>query len=224
MEHFPVFLDMKGRRAVVLGGEDAASQKLDLLIRAHARPVVVASALDPRIAAWVAAGACAHHPGPFAPECLDGAVLAIAASGEEALDAAFSAAAQARNIPVNVVDRPALSSFIMPAIVDRSPVVVAISTGGTSPTLAQMIRAHIEDMLPQRLGGLARLLGAMRQAVHERIPEPARRREFWRRVVARRVADIGLTGHANTAPRALVRTLRRKQADTSQTNDRRLQG
>ena len=151
MEHFPVFLDVRGRRVVVLGGGDAAAQKLALLIRAHARPVVVSSALDPRIAAWVASGTCAHDAGPFAAECLDGAVLAIAASGDEALDAAFSAAAQARNVPVNVVDRPALSSFIMPSIVDRDPVIVAISTGGTSPTLAQMIRACIEDMLPQRV-------------------------------------------------------------------------
>src|SRR4051812_24784448 len=148
MDHFPIFLDLKGRKVLVCGGGDAAAQKIELLIRAGTKPLVIAPTISPAIGEWIAAGACEHGGAEFDPADLDGAALVIVATEDELLAQTVSAAAQARQLPVNVVDRPELCSFIMPAIVDRAPVLVAVSTGGRSPTLAQIVRERIDAMLP----------------------------------------------------------------------------
>jgi uroporphyrin-III C-methyltransferase/precorrin-2 dehydrogenase/sirohydrochlorin ferrochelatase len=166
--------------------------------------------LTPEIAAWVASGLCEHRSDPFDEGCLTDAALAIGASGDESLDAALSAAARARSLPVNVVDRPTLSTFIMPAIVERSPVVIAISTGGTSPTLAQWIRERIERLLPRGVGALARLAGAMRPLVQRSLPDPARRRRFWRATLTGSIGGLALAGELKDAEAALLTALHRE--------------
>ena len=180
MEYFPIFLDLRDRRAVVLGGGAEVVRKIKLLIRAGARPLVVARKVAPEIAAWVASHRCEHWADPFEPSCLAGAAVAIAASGDQLLDIAFVTAAQVRGVPVNAVDRPELSSFIMPAIVERGPVTIAVSTGGASPTLAQIVRDRIELALPPGIGQLAWLAGKLRPVVRSCLRDPARRRGFWR--------------------------------------------
>jgi uroporphyrin-III C-methyltransferase/precorrin-2 dehydrogenase/sirohydrochlorin ferrochelatase len=190
MDHFPIFLDVKHRRAVVVGGGEAAARKLELLIRAGARPLVVAPSVNAEIAAWVADGACDHDAAPFDAACLIGAMLVIIATDDETLTMCAAAAAQGRGLPVNVVDRPELSNFIMPAIVDRSPVVVAISTGGASPTLAQMIRRRIEKLLPPSISRLASLAGSLRPLVQRFLPTPAQRKAFWLAALSGYAAEL----------------------------------
>src|SRR5207244_1839200 len=117
------------------------------------------------------------------PSDLRGAVAAFAATGDVDRDTAAQRVAKSIGVPVNVADRPALCDFILPAIVDRDDVVVAISTGGASPTLAAALRGRIETALPQRIGALARLAATFRAQVNALVVDPARRRAFWRRLV-----------------------------------------
>jgi uroporphyrin-III C-methyltransferase/precorrin-2 dehydrogenase/sirohydrochlorin ferrochelatase len=209
MDHFPIFLDVKTRRMIVVGGGEEAARKVELLIRAGARPLVMSPALNTEIATWVAHEVCDHDPAPFAPASLSGAMLVIVATQDEALTQRAAAAAHAHGILVNVVDRPELSNFIMPAIVDRSPVVVAISTGGTSPTLAQMIRDKIEKLLPPSVGRLARLAGSMRPLVQRFLPTPAQRKAFWRAALAGYIPELVHSNRDGTAYLALLAELDR---------------
>jgi uroporphyrin-III C-methyltransferase/precorrin-2 dehydrogenase/sirohydrochlorin ferrochelatase len=209
LEHFPVFLDLRGQRAVVVGGGAEAAKKAALLRRAGAELTVVTGALDPELARLAGKAGLRLDPGPFAARHLDGAALVVAASGSEALDARVAAEARARGILVNVVDRAALSSFVMPAIVDRSPVVIAISTGGTSPTLAQILRARIEAALPPGIAALARLAGALRPEAKRRVAEPGVRRALWRRLLGGRFAALALAGAEGAARREFAREVER---------------
>jgi uroporphyrin-III C-methyltransferase / precorrin-2 dehydrogenase / sirohydrochlorin ferrochelatase len=140
----------------------------------------------------------------LAREDLHGASVAFAATGDEERDAMASRLARSVGVPVNVADRPALCDFIMPAIVDRDDVVVAISTGGVSPTLASLLRARIEAVLPERIGDLARLASTFRAQVRALIRDPARRRVFWRRLAEGPAARLVLAGDEAAARRAAL--------------------
>lgn len=163
MESLPIFMKLQGRPAAVIGDTPAARRKAALLERAGARLLRAGSAAG-------------------AEEALAGAALAVVDTGDRATDAAVAAQARARGVPVNVVDDEALSTFTFGAIVDRSPVLLAISTGGRSPSLATALRARLEAALPASLGALAEAAGAFREAARQQIPEAARRRRFWGRV------------------------------------------
>jgi len=189
MRSFPLFLSLQGRRALVVGGNERAMSKVDLLVAAGADVEVID---DGR---------------PFEERDLTGVALAIVATDDEALQARVSQAAQARGVPVNVIDRPALSSFIMPAIVDRGPVTVAISTGGAAPALARKLRAEIERALPPAIGRLARFAEIFRVQVRRTLAEPRARRLFWDRVFDGSVGRLALAGDETAARRALIRLL-----------------
>src|SRR5580704_932736 len=152
MDYLPIFIMVKDAPAVVVGGGQVALRKVEWLLAAHARVTVVAPALAAGLAELVARGAVQHIAASFAPEQLQHAELVIAATDAGDINAAV---AQAARVPVNVVDTPELSSFIFPAIIDRSPVIVAVGSGGRSPVLARRVRAQIEALLPAKLGALA---------------------------------------------------------------------
>lgn len=180
MRHLPVFFDLARAKVVVVGEGFAA---------------------DRRAALARSAGAEVVRESDFA-----GAVLAFVATGNEATDQAAAAAARAAGVPVNVADRPELCDFILPAIVDRGEVVVAISTGGASPTLATLLRGRIEALLPERIGALARLARTFRAQVGTLIDQ-ASRRAFWHRMLEGRPAQLALSGDEVGARRAALRLL-----------------
>lgn len=186
MRHFPAFLDLQGRTVLVLGAGEIAMRK--------AAPLA-------------AAGAVIRQAEHFDAAQLDGVVLAVGADAPEPDLLALSQAAQARGIPVNVVDRPALCSFIMPAIVDRDPVTIAISTGGAAPVLARMVRQKIEAVLPPTLGVLAALAGRMNAAVRRALPELGARRRFLEHALAGPPAALALAGRVAEAENAFARAL-----------------
>ena len=162
MTLFPLFADLQGRRTLVVGGGAVASRKAQSLLQAGALVTVGAPELDPALARLAAEGRLTHLRGGFEPAWLDGAWLVIAATDDRAVNAAVNAAAQALQVFCNVVDDPQLSSFQVPSIVDRSPLVVAISSSGVAPVLARRLRERIETLL--RGAGHADAL-AMRAAV-----------------------------------------------------------
>ncbi len=185
MKHLPLFFDLSGRKVVVVGEGAAADRRADLVRSSGAEIRRVASS---------------------AVEASDfrGAAAAFIATGDADRDAAAQRLAKSAGVPVNVADRPSLCDFILPAIVDRDEVVVAISTGGASPTLATVLRGRIEAALPQRIGAVARLAATFRAQVNALIGEPNRRRAFWRRLVEGPVGRLALAGDDAGARRSAL--------------------
>jgi uroporphyrin-III C-methyltransferase/precorrin-2 dehydrogenase/sirohydrochlorin ferrochelatase len=204
MDYLPIFLDLRGRRCLLVGGGEAAAAKAALLRRAGAEIAVVAHRLCPDLADAVRRGAAIHLAEDFTAPLLDGAVLVMVAGETPAVSAAVSRAAQARALPVNVMDEAAFCSFIVPAIVDRSPVVVAIASGGRAPMLASLLRQWLDRALPERLGSLAALAGGFRPLVKRRLAAPAARRRFWRQVFTGKTASLALAGNQAAARGALL--------------------
>jgi uroporphyrin-III C-methyltransferase / precorrin-2 dehydrogenase / sirohydrochlorin ferrochelatase len=207
MDFLPIFLDLKNRLCVVVGGGEVAARKTALLLRAGASVTVCAPSLVATLAEMAADGHIRHHAGEFSEGVLDGSVLAIAATDDASVNRQVSEAAKTRRIPVNVVDHPELCSFIVPSIIDRSPVVAAVSTGGTSPVLARLIRARLETLIPAGYGRLAVMAARFRDRVKVRFKTINRRREFWEDVLQGPVAELVFAGREGDAEAALQRKL-----------------
>ena len=203
MDFLPVFLNVRDQPCLVIGGGEVAARKVALLLRAQARVTVVAPALGENLKTDLAAKRIDHRARAFTPADLDGFKLAIAATDDDAVNRAAAAAATARNVPINVVDTPSLCSFIMPSIIDRSPVVVAVSSGGASPVLARLLRARLETLIPASYGRLARLVASFRDRVKQRFEGGADRRVFWERVLQGPIAEMVFSGREPAAHAAL---------------------
>jgi len=214
MDYLPIFLSLHRRPVVVVGGGNVALRKVTTLLEAGAQVTVIAPVLDLQLAAQAERGELRHIAASFSPSHLDDAAVAIAATDDPGVNREVSQAAQQRGIPVNVVDDAELSTFIFPAIIDRSPVLVAVSSGGRAPVLARRIRAQIEALLPGRLGALARFMGARRRALRQVLAAPARQR-FWERIVGGPVASRVLAGDEAGAERAYARELLTSQLSTA---------
>ena len=207
MDYLPVFLRVKSQPVLVVGGGSVALRKALWLLKAGAQVSVVAPHIVPELEQRAAAGELTWLDAEFTPAQLHGAVAVVAATGERAVNAAVSHAARELRVPVNVVDDAELSTFIFPAIVDRSPVLVAVSSSGTAPVLARRVRAQIEALLPGRLGALAHFMGAQREALRRALA-PAARRPLWERIADGAVATRVLAGDAAGAAAALAREVR----------------
>jgi uroporphyrin-III C-methyltransferase/precorrin-2 dehydrogenase/sirohydrochlorin ferrochelatase len=206
MDFLPIFLDIRGQPCLVVGGGEVAARKSALLLRAGARVTVLAPKLSAAFDADLAAARIAHRAARFRDEDLDGVAVAIAATSDDAVNRSVAAAAKARRIPVNVVDQPALCSFILPSIIERTPLVVAVSSGGASPVLARLLRARLESLIPAGYGRLAALAGAFRDRVKARFKPPERRR-FWERVLQGPIAELVFSGRDAEARTALQASL-----------------
>ena len=207
MRFFPVFLNLKGRRCLVVGGGEVAANKLQGLLEAEAEATLVAPEATAEIAALEEQGRISRQAREFIPEDLAGCALVIAATDDEQTNRRVAEAATARNIPVNVVDNPQLCGFIMPSVVNRSPVQVAVSTGGASPVLARLLRARLETLIPAAYGRLATLLRDFRGRVKARIPQATERRRFWEDIAQGPVAEMVFAGQDEAAARALEQAL-----------------
>jgi uroporphyrin-III C-methyltransferase/precorrin-2 dehydrogenase/sirohydrochlorin ferrochelatase len=206
MDYLPVFLRIRGRGVLVVGGGEVALRKVRWVLKAGAQVTLAARELHPELLEHVLRDGVRHAAAQFSPELLREVVAVIAATDVPRVNAQVAAAAQARALPVNVVDDAELSTFIFPAIVDRSPLIVAVSSAGHAPVLARRVREQIEALLPARLGALGRFMGAQRHLVQRALGRLARR-PFWERLVDGPVATHVLAGADDAACRALEREL-----------------
>jgi len=213
MGFLPIFLNLSDRPCLVVGGGDIASRKIRQLLKAGGKVTVVAPALCDEVTAQADRKIINHIAETFADHHLDGMTLVIAATDDESINRKVSELAKSRNIPVNVVDNPKLCSFIMPSVVDRSPVQIAISTGGASPVLARLLRARLETMIPSSFGRLAELMGKSREMVRKRFPNMNERRRFWEHVLQGPVAEMLFAGQ----DKAALKTLEQQLNDESHT-------
>jgi uroporphyrin-III C-methyltransferase/precorrin-2 dehydrogenase/sirohydrochlorin ferrochelatase len=218
MDFFPIFLDIRNRACLVVGGGVIAARKTESLLRAGAHVVIVAPLLCPelreRLSERSLKGRITHHAGIFSPQHLEEAVLVVAATDNAEVNHEVSQVATQRHLPVNVVDDPALCSFIMPAIVDRSPVLIAVSSSGTSPVLARLLRARLETLVPAAYGRLAAYAAAFRGRVKQRFPTPEKRRRFWESALQGPFAELVLAGKDQAAKDHLERVLNRDVYDS----------
>ncbi|HSC81362.1 MAG TPA: siroheme synthase CysG [Chitinolyticbacter sp.] len=207
MDYFPIFLDLNAQPCLVVGGGEVALRKVTLLLQAGARVTVVAPTLCAALAERAGRGEIAHLARDWRDGDLAGQRLAIAATDNSEVNAAVHAAGEAAGVLVNAVDSPAHCRFIVPAIVDRSPLVLAISSGGNAPVLARQLRARIEAWLPHGYGVLARLAGALRERVKARFADERARRRFWEIALDGPAAEKALAGDEAGATAALETAL-----------------
>jgi uroporphyrin-III C-methyltransferase/precorrin-2 dehydrogenase/sirohydrochlorin ferrochelatase len=207
MDYLPIFFKLTGQPCLIVGGGEVAARKAETLLQAGGNLTVVSPALGTSLRQRHEAGQIKWLEKTFAPDDLAGYKLVIAATSDRAVNASVFQAAQARDLPVNVVDCPELCSFIFPAIIDRSPVVAAISTGGSSPVLARLLRVKLEALLPPGYGALARLADRFRLKVKQAIADNDQRRRFWEDALQGEVADLALAEREEDAALLLEKSL-----------------
>jgi len=203
MKYLPAFMAVHDRPCLVVGGGDVAQRKTEMMQRAGARITIVSPELTDALRLQSDEGKIRHIASSFMPEHLTGMVLAVAATDDEAVNRQVAVSAQAQNIPVNVVDRPQLCTFVFPSVIDRSPIVVAISSEGASPVLARHLRAKLETIIPASYGRLADLARKFRERVKDRIGSLNERRRFWEKVIEGPIAEYVFTGREKQAEAAL---------------------
>ena len=207
MRYFPLFLDLAGKPVLLVGGGEVAARKYSLLGEAGAVVTIVAPQLGSELAEAVSRGAAAHVARVFEIADVHGQWLVVAATDDRAVNAAVAGAANAARIPCNVVDDRELSSFIMPAIIDRSPVQIAVSTGGTSPVLARLIRERLETLLDGSLGTLAAFADRWRERVRNKFADIGARRRFLSWMLTGPVAASLRAGRTERAEELTARAL-----------------
>ena len=207
MDLLPIFLDIKDKTCLIVGGGDVAARKTALLLKTGALVRVVSPRLCDNLSALLEKGHIEHRKRAYQPDDLRGCHLVIAATDDREVNRQISEQSGAKQIPVNVVDQPELCSFIVPSIIDRSPVVAAVSTGGASPVLARLIRSRLETLIPAGYGRLATLCQRFRERVKERFENPSDRRLFWEKVLNSGVAERIFSGHIQEADAAMERAL-----------------
>lgn len=199
MDLLPIFLNIRGRKCVVVGGGEVAHRKASLLLRAGGQVTIVAERFEEQVSN-LGTDERVHLLGArFSADHLEAATLVVAATDDEAVNRQVSELATAQGIPVNVVDQPALCTFIMPAIVDRSPIVIAISSGGSSPVLTRHLKTLNETLVPGRINFLATLLNKFRKPVKQRITRFDARIRFWESVLDSDVPELVYSGNDQAA-------------------------
>ena len=207
MQYFPIFVKLQGQACLVVGAGEIAARKIDLLARAGADITVLAQTVkEPVLRIQTPLGLTIVQKN-FTPSDVEGFKLVISATNNPATNELVAASAQQQGILVNVVDSPALCSFIFPAIVDRSPIIAAVTSGGAAPVLARLLRAKLETLIPPGYGHLAQLAEKCRGLVKTRISQPEQRRIFWEDILQGSVAESVFSGNLQKAEQQLLAKL-----------------
>lgn len=213
MNYLPIFVQITGRPCLVVGGGAIAARKVALVRKAGGDVTVVSPECCDELQALADKGDIKTLAEDYRDEHMDDCVLVIAATDNKEVNQRVSDLANEKKIPVNVVDNPGLCSFIMPSIIDRSPVQIAISTGGASPVLARLIRTKLEGSIPAAYGKLAALVEGFRDKVKKALPDVEARRGFWEKILEGTVAELVFSGHEDEARKMLDSAIDQQSAD-----------
>jgi len=199
MDHLPVFINLRQKPCLVLGGGDIALRKVNLLLKAQAKIKCISPEFCSGLIELSRENSLDLIERRFESTDIDKQSVIIAATNDDKINALVSSLAHESGIPINVVDSPDLSSFIMPSIVDRSPVMIAVSSSGKAPVLARIIRAKLETIIPTAYGNLAEIAGEYRQKVKQRFVNLKDRRKFWESVFSGVIAEKVFAGRLEEA-------------------------
>jgi uroporphyrin-III C-methyltransferase / precorrin-2 dehydrogenase / sirohydrochlorin ferrochelatase len=216
MRHLPIFLELGGKDSVVVGGGVVAARRAEHLIKAGARVTTFAPTLSEDFRELLDAPNFRHVPRYPHPEDFKGSAVCFVAVEDERVSTETWAAAKRAGAWVNMADRPQFCDFIMPAIIDRDPLLIAISTGGASPILGRMLKARLETAIPAAYGRLADLMGGFREAVGKAIASPIQRRRFWETVLEGPIAERALSGDESAAAAELTRVIEHVGAENAE--------
>ena len=211
MEYFPIFLSLKQQPCLVVGAGAIATRKVELLLRAQAEITVIAPETCTTLLKKAQDGKINYQKKHFEANDLVNFKLVVAATDDDEINRLVSETAIKQQTPVNVVDKPDLCSFIFPAIIDRSPIIAAVSSGGASPVLARLIRARLESLIPAAYGRLAQLAEKYRPNVKKTIHSIAQRRIFWETVLQGPIAELVFSGQDQQAEQQLIHLLQQQQ-------------
>jgi len=207
MDHLPIFINIRKKPCVVIGGGDIALRKINLLLKAQAKVDCLSPSFSRDIKNLSKDGHITLINKSFDQTDIKDYSIIIAATDDSSVNSSISAIAQVKKIPVNVVDSPELSSFIMPSIVDRSPLIIAVSSSGKAPVLSRMIRAKLETVIPSAYGILADIAGEYRQKVKDRFSTIKDRRAFWEAVFSGVIAEKVFSGRISEAKEDIEKQL-----------------
>ncbi|CAI8957141.1 siroheme synthase CysG [Methylocaldum szegediense] len=207
MDYLPIFLNLKNEPCLIVGGGPVAARKAETLLQAGGLVSVQAPQIHDSVLKLRDSGRITLIDKAFHPEDVCRFKLVVAATDDADLNAKIAEAAKTHNIPVNVVDQPALCTFIFPAVIDRSPVVAAVSSGGAAPVLARILRMRLESWIPPAYGRLAKLAADFRVRVKQAIDDPRVRRRFWENVLSGTIAELVFAGRDKEAAQRLEQAL-----------------
>lgn len=207
MDFLPIFVNLKGRHCTVVGGGEVAARKVALLLQAGAKVTVIAPELGVTLTRSKQHNEISHKEESFGQSQIQQSVLIVAATNDRTVNERVAEQAGKLNVPVNVVDTPDLCTFVMPSIIDRSPVMVAVSTGGSSPVLGRLLRQKLETTIPASYGQLARLAKTFRDRVKSKFKSGDDRRMFWEKVLEGPIAEMMIAGKETQATAALEQAL-----------------
>ncbi|MDB4528650.1 bifunctional precorrin-2 dehydrogenase/sirohydrochlorin ferrochelatase, partial [Pseudomonadales bacterium] len=206
MEYLPLFFDVKGKTCLLVGGGTIAYRKAKLLVGAGARLAVVAPAIEPDLLELVQGTNGEYYEERYGAKCLTDKYFVIAATNDENLNEKVAVDCRARKVLVNVVDAPRHCDVIFPAIIDRAPIVIAVSSSGAAPVLARSVRTRIESTIPANFGVLADFIGERRDEVRQQLDEQ-KLRLFWEDFVQSEIAERVMMGRLDDAQEMFIRAL-----------------
>lgn len=207
MNYFPIFLKLQDKQCLVVGGGTIAARKTRHLLAAGAKIIVVAPDIEGSLNKLKQSGKIEHLAQQYDETCLQDMELVVAATNNEQLNSTIAEQCSQKKILINAVDNPESGSFIMPSVIDRSPVIVAVSTGGASPILARLLRTRLESLVPSSYGKLATLISSFRDKVKQRFPDIKQRRQYWEQLLQGPVAEMLYAGQDKNALALLARQL-----------------
>ena len=212
MKHLPLFLDIKNRHCLVIGGGPVASRKVSNLLRSGGKVTVISPEVDKKLQQKADDNKITLVSRKYQETDIVRAFLVVAATSNTDVNREIAEAANKANILVNVADNPNLGSFIFPSVIDRSPVTIAVSTGGASPVLARQLRMKLETMIPTSCGRLAGITEDYRQKVKDAFPEESQRKEFWETALKGAFAELVYAGQEQAARKLLDEALENKRS------------
>lgn len=219
MDYFPLFFKLQDQPCLVVGAGETAVRKITLLLKAGARISIVARSFNSECLALAQKNNLPYQQRDFIAADVQGSRLVIAATNDRPTNQQIAAAANQQAIWINVVDDPELCSFIFPALIERTPLIAAISSGGASPVLARLLRAKIETVIPAAYGKLAELAERFRPAVKQQIKDPRQRRIFWENVLQGSIAESALAGQLGVASAAIEQLLQANATDAPKSGE-----
>ncbi len=210
MKYFPIFLNAEQIDALIIGGGDVAARKIELLLKTSAKMTIVSEHLSPTVERHIKTNNLTWIQHNYKPGLMNNKTMVIAATDDEDINAEVSREAASLDLLVNVVDQPDLCSYITPAIIDRNPMIVAISSSGSSPVLVRMLREELDKMLPEAYGKLADFCFKFRDHVKARVKGIRNRRVFWENILQGNIGKLILAGDSKPAEQQLISSLNEK--------------